>query len=178
MVDVINKLVSSVDIKLISALAALAATVLVAEILVRRNKIQGENSRKFIHIIGGLVIGLSAFYLNEVQLLIICGLLTGGILVLELPFHVIHSVETIKRKTVGQYVFAVGIALVLMIYESRALFMAATLTMTLADGLAAVVGAKYGKRQYRFHIPGGYKTYLGSITFFVVFCYISIIFRC
>jgi phytol kinase len=155
-----------VNLKFVFTMLALLVVILVAEILQRRNYICGELSRKFIHIGNGLILALSTFILSVDQLKVVCGLLFIGILLVETKVNLIHSVDTVKRKSIGTYLYPLGIGLSLIFFESKVIFFVSVLVLSLADGLAALIGAKWGKKRYK--IFGGNKSYLGSLVFFII----------
>src|SRR5204863_6584380 len=72
-----------------------------------------------------------------------------------------------KRQTYGELLYPLGIGLTALISQDKYIFMAAVLHLALADGLAAIVGIRYGgNTQYR--IFGQTKTLIGTATFMFV----------
>jgi dolichol kinase len=72
----------------------------------------------------------------------------------------------IKRKSVGDIVGPLAILAVTFVEPSRLLFVLVILHTGLADGLAALVGTRYGKKN-RFKVFGTDKSVAGSLTFFM-----------
>ncbi|OVE78538.1 hypothetical protein BVY00_02540, partial [bacterium G20] len=58
----------------------------------------------------------------------------------------IHMNGDIKRQTYGGVLFAVAIILCALLTHVKIFFALAILHLSLADGLAAVIGTAYGKR--------------------------------
>jgi phytol kinase len=78
-------------------------------------------------------------------------------------FQAIHSVQ---RPTWGEFCFAGAVGLVTLVTQNKFIYAAALLQMALADGLAAVVGVRYGNKQ-KYLIFGRTKSLAGTLTFFV-----------
>ncbi len=159
-----------------------------SEFLVHKQITRGELSRKYIHVLTGLTLAGSCFILNIKQIILVCVLLNLGLILADRIFAFLEykkfkkgsfgehlkkvfkvydeSQEGVKRWTIGHLVYAVGIGLVAIIFQSKSLFLTTTLILALADGLAALVGKKYGI--YLFKVPGGVKSIEGSVTFFLI----------
>lgn len=159
-----------------------------SEFLVHKKITHGELSRKYIHVLTGLTLAASCFILNIEQIILVCVLLNLGLVVADRIFALLKNIkfksgsfgahlkdafkvydesqEGVKRWTIGHLVYAVGIGLVAIIFQSKSLFLTTTLILALADGMAALVGKKYGI--YLFRVPGGVKSIEGSATFFLI----------
>lgn len=137
-----------------------------SEIYWRQYKTHGELSRKFIHITVGSFIATWPFFLTWGQIQLLSGAL---ILVIALSrylnfFKAIHSVD---RTTWGEFFFAAAVLTTSLITHDKFIFATAILQMSLADGLAAVVGTKYGKKS-RYLVAGHAKSLTGTMTFVIV----------
>jgi phytol kinase len=159
-----------------------------SEFLVHKKITHGELSRKYIHVLTGLTLAGSCFILNINQIILVCALLNIGLVAADRMFALLKNIkfksgsfgahlkgafkvydesqEGVKRWTIGHLVYAVGIGLVAIIFQSKSLFLTTTLILALADGMAALVGKKYGI--YLFRVPGGVKSVEGSVTFFLI----------
>ena len=132
----------------------------------RENKwVSGERARKVIHILIGiwgawLPMWLTWRSIVALGLLLLIGSYISSKLLL---FKSIHSVT---RQTVGEYLFPVSMVLLALFVRNEIIFAAAMLQLGIADGLAAVVGTRYGKRT-QFKVLGFKKSWHGTITFFV-----------
>ncbi|OGL30519.1 hypothetical protein A3F37_01440 [Candidatus Saccharibacteria bacterium RIFCSPHIGHO2_12_FULL_41_12] len=145
------------------AVAVLAVIVIAGEVFWHKKILSSELSRKFIHIIGGLWIASWPFLINfeEIRLLSLITLVAACVSHYHKIFLSIHSV---KRKTYGASLFPLGILLTSFITDDPWIFFVAVAHLALADGLAAVVGKKWGKK-VAYHIGHEAKTVLGSVTF-------------
>src|SRR4051812_7123481 len=125
----------------IALLAALViGMVLIAdEFLWRRKILKGEPSRKMTHILAGVFIATWPYFLSWhfIQLLSVALLL--GVMVSK-HLHVFHFMEAAKRRTWGEYMFAVALGIIALMQPADWVFTVAILHLALADGLAALVG--------------------------------------
>lgn len=72
-----------------------------------------------------------------------------------------------QRLTWGEFFFAAAVGLVTLVTHDKYIYAAALLQMSLADGLAAVIGVRYGLRN-RYSVFGRTKSIAGTLTFFIV----------
>jgi phytol kinase len=80
----------------------------------------------------------------------------------------------IGRKTYGDAFLAVAITLCAFFAQTDIFFALAILNVSLADGLAALVGKRYGK-PWAYQVLGQKKTVIGTMTFwFVSLCVVAI----
>jgi phytol kinase len=146
-----------------------------AEYWWRTHRIHGEFSRKFIHISVGSFVAFWPWFLswNEIRLLSVAFLIAISI---SKAFNIFQSIHSVVRPTWGEVFFAVSVGLTTFITQDKWVFMAALLQMGLADGLAAVVGVRFGKGS-RYQIFGHAKSLVGSLTFIAVSFLILILFQ-
>jgi len=57
-----------------------------------------------------------------------------------------QSIEQVKRNTFGEYFFPLGILSVALLNPQKEIFTIALLCVGFADGLAALIGQKYGRK--------------------------------
>jgi phytol kinase len=135
-----------------------------SELWWRKTKVHDEFSRKFIHITVGSFAAFWPFYLSwdEVRLLSVAFLV--GVAVSKY-FNIFKAIHSVQRPTLGELFFAVSAGTLSLITQDKWIFAAALLQMSLADGLAAVMGTAYGKKRYL--VFGHTKSYVGTLTFFI-----------
>lgn len=151
---------------LIITILAILVLLLCSELWWRKKGTHGEFSRKFIHITVGSFAAFWPWFLSWDQILFLGAAFVVVVFIsryLDL-FKVIHSVE---RPTWGEVCFAVSVGLLAIITHDRLIYMAALLTMSLADGLAAIIGVSYGRKN-RYKVFGHTKSAIGTVTFFVI----------
>lgn len=132
----------------------------------RRQKHHSELSRKFIHISVGSFVAVWPFFLTWNQII---GLSIAFLIVVAISkfFKVFQAIHSVQRPTWGEVFFAIAVGATALITQSKGVYAAALLQMSLADGLAAVAGLRYGsKTQYK--VFGHTKSVVGTITFFAV----------
>lgn len=150
---------------LILSLLAIFSLLLITELLWRRHTIHIETSRKIIHISTGLIVAFWPFYLDWTTIQLTTLLLLATIFI-SYRFNIFKSIHSIERLTIGEILYPLGIGLCALLQPAPWVFTIAILHLTLADGLAAIVGIKYGKRTSYTLISHG-KSVVGSLTFFV-----------
>lgn len=139
---------------------------LLGEHIWRQRLLQEEHARKFVHIAIGLFAASWPFYLEWNDIRLISILLAVGYVVIR-RLNLFKSVSRVTRKTYGEVFFALSFGFITLLTDSIAVYMLAVLVMTLADGLAAIVGTTFGKNN-SYQLFGGTKSIAGSATFFVV----------
>lgn len=127
---------------------------------------KGEYARKSIHIGLGVWLAMLPLFMGRGEIAVFCGLFFLGVLFFSGYLHRFAAYEEVKRWTVGQFLYPLSLMLVVFIFDNLLVFSFAVLELAFADGLAAVFGKLFGQKKY--FVPGGYKTWIGSVTFFVV----------
>ena len=150
------------------ALTVLAVFLILAgsEVWWRRSKLHGEFSRKFVHVTVGSFVAAWPFFLSwtEIEILSIAFLLVVSV---SKHFNLFQTIHTVQRPTWGEVYFAASVGIVALLTEDRWVYAASILTMGLADGIAAVIGTRYGGKQ-RYSVFGYAKSVYGTTAFFVV----------
>ena len=138
----------------------------VSELYWRKRQPHSELSRKFIHITVGSFVAFWPFFLSwgQIQLLSIAFLI---VITISKKLHIFQAIHSVQRPTWGELFFAAAVGLTTLITHDKYLFAAALLQMSLADGLAAVVGTRYGRKN-RYTIGGHAKSVTGSATFVII----------
>ncbi len=139
----------------------------IAEYLSRtRRRLHSEVTRKFVHMSVGTFVASWPFYFKWWEIGLV-GLAFLLVVTLSIQYNIFHSIHSVNRRSFGEILFAVAIGLLAFLDGSPWIFAVAMLHLSLADGLAAIVGTLYGKRS-RYTIFGYTKSWLGTATFFVV----------
>lgn len=147
------------------AIAGIFVLLIASEILWRKRLIRGEAARKLIHITTGTFIAFWPYFLSWATIYFVAGLFVA-VIVLSRYFNVFRSIHSVTRKTWGELFFPVGIAVAAAFSKSEAIFMAAVLHISLADGLAGLVGQTY-KRARTYVVFGSQKSLQGTLTFWL-----------
>lgn len=147
----------------------LGSILLVAEGLSRFTAVDPEVSRKVVHIGTGNVILLAWWLEIPGWVGISAGILAGTIALISYQVPILPSLNSINRRSFGTFFYAVSIAVLVAWFwplQHQEYAALGILVMTWGDGLAAVVGQKYGKHLYR--VGGMQKSWEGSATMFLV----------
>jgi phytol kinase len=136
-----------------------------AEYLSRSKQIHAELTRKLVHVAVGTFVAFWPFFLSwrEIQVL---SLAFFFVVCISIKFNIFSSIHAVKRSITGELLFAVVIGLLALIATNRWVFMAAMLHLSLADGLAAVVGLGWGEKN-SYKVLGRVKSVAGSLAFLV-----------
>jgi phytol kinase len=161
------------------ALAAIAVVFLIlifAEYLSRSKGVHSELTRKIVHILVGMFVAFWPFFLSWRQIQVLSLLFLIAVLI-SIKLNIFNSIHAVSRNAWGEVLFAVIIGLLAFISTDPWIFAAAMLHLSVADGLAAVVGLAYGEHN-SYRIFGRTKSLAGSLAFFfssaaVMFWYIS-----
>jgi phytol kinase len=152
---------------------AVFAIVMASEIWWRARHVHGELSRKFIHLTVGSFVAFWPYYLSltDIKLLSIAFVV---VVALSKQFHIFQAERSVQRPTWGEVWFALSVGvLAFLIPHHPHIFTVALLEMSLADGLAAVIGTYWGNA-HRYTVFGSAKSLLGTLTFLVVSCFIML----
>lgn len=137
----------------------------------RKHRYHSEISRKFIHITIGTFAAFWPYFLSWRQIL---GLSVAFIVVVLISkyLNIFQAIHTVERPTWGEVYFAAAVGLLTYLTHSPAVYCVALLHMGLADGLAAVVGTRYGKNN-AYKVLGHTKSIAGTGAFLL--CSIAIL---
>jgi phytol kinase len=149
---------------LLSVFAVFVVLVL-SEAWWRHQKLPNEFSRKLVHISVGSFVAFWPFFLswNQIKLLSLAFFIVVAI---SKNLHVFRAIHSVQRPTWGELYFALAVGLIAFVTHDKWVYMAALLLMSLADGFAAVIGVRYGKRN-QYQVLGQTKSIIGTATFLV-----------
>lgn len=128
--------------------------------------VKGEMARKISHILTGLVVAFSPYFLTwrEMQIAWIIALL---FLAVVRATGLIKSLYDVDRRSLGDVVGPFTLGVLTLFEPDPLIFTVATLYLTLSDGLAAIVGTRYGKGN-SYKVVGATKSIAGTAAFLVV----------
>lgn len=151
------------------AAAGIALLLIGSELLWRNIKLSDEVARKFVHIAAGSYIAFLPFWVSYGWIMLLAvGFIAANFI--NRATNLFHAIHATKRRSWGDLLLSIGILVTAGLRPSPWVFAAAILHVSLADGLAAVIGTKYGKIRYKFLDHG--KSALGSLTFFITSVFI------
>lgn len=140
----------------------------------RAKHLHPELTRKFVHVTVGSFVAFWPFYLSwrEIATLSLAFLL---VIALSARFDIFRSIHSVRRNTVGEFLFALSIGVVSIVSSNKWVFMAAMLNLALADGMAALVGILKGEHN-EYKVFGHTKSRAGTTAFLVTSFTISIVY--
>ncbi len=149
-----------------STLTFVFATLLLNEYLWKKKILKGEGSRKFMHILIGSFGAFWPFFMTWRQIQFVAFLAVVFIIFMRFS-GIFHSVYSVRRKSWGDLVAPATIGLLATLQPSKLVFTAAVLHIALADGLAAVIGTRYGSKN-TYKVLWNKKSVIGTATFIVM----------
>lgn len=147
----------------------LGVILLIAEGLNRFASTDVELSRKIVHIGTGNVILLAWWLQIPAWIGIGAGVFAGIVALISYKMPILPSVNGVGRQSWGTFFYAVSIAVLIAWFwpGGHPQFAAlGILVMAWGDGLAAVIGQRFGKHLYQ--VWGMQKSWEGSMTMFLV----------
>lgn len=153
-------------INAIMAVLVLATILLVSEIAWKKAKIRDEIARKFVHISTGVFISFLPFWVEYKWIIVIAiGLIVGNII--NRYISVFHAIHTVRRKSWGDVLMGVGVLILALFQPSPWIFTVSMLQVSLADGLAALIGVSFARDKGKYYLFAQPKSFIGSFTFLV-----------
>lgn len=136
-----------------------------AEFLYKR-RVPSYITRRVVHIGGGIVAALLPIFV-DLETVIILGAGFFLLLVLSKQKKWLDSIHKISDYSMGALLFAPSLTLTAIIFWpfNTLIFQGAALVLGLSDGIAGIVGVRYGRKKYGLT---GIKTIEGSLIFFAL----------
>jgi dolichol kinase len=150
----------------ILSLFAILAVLLLDEYLWRRKIIHGELKRKLVHIAVTSFVAIWPWIMGWKAIQLI-GIAMVLVLLLNRQVRVLHYLGGIRQQTYGDVFLALSITTAALMTNEKIFFAVAMLHVALADGFAAMIGTKYG-RKWSYKVFGQTKTVFGSMTFWII----------
>lgn len=132
----------------------------------RKRNSEEEFSRKVVHIGVGSYVAFWPFFLSWTQIQILSLAFIVAVAASQF-FGVFKAIHSVQRPTWGEMFFALAVGALTLVTHDAAIYAAAVLQMSLADGFAAVIGNKYGGR-HRYLVFSHTKSLAGTLTFLVI----------
>ena len=146
------------------SLAFIAVVLLINQQLWQRDLVRGEASRKLAHIAIGSFIAAWPLYMSyaEIRWALLIGLVCA-VIVRQLVLF--PSIFDVKRRSIGDIAAPIIILLAAFLEPSRTIFAAMVLHIAFADGMAALIGSRFGHKT-AYNIFREKKTLAGTAAFF------------
>lgn len=154
----------------------IAILLVIAETCRRYGNANTELTRKIVHIGTGNVI-LLAWWLNiPASVILLASIVASFVAIASYFLPILPSVNGVGRKSLGTLFYAISIGILTTLFweNGQQQFTAmGILIMSYGDGMAALIGQKWGKHPYQ--LWGNKKSWEGSLTMALVSILIIII---
>ena len=160
---------SNLWFRIITVPVYVGAIVLTAELLHRYTNTNPEQVRKVVHIGTGNVILLAWLLQLPTWVGITSAVLAGIITLVSYQLPILPGVNSVGRKSLGTFFYAVSIGVVTAVFWPLQLpyyGVIGILIMAWGDGLAAIIGQRFGKHPYL--VFGNTKSWEGTLAMLFV----------
>ncbi|MBD1937567.1 diacylglycerol/polyprenol kinase family protein [Microcoleus sp. FACHB-68] len=147
----------------------MGGVLLLAELLNRFASVDSEITRKIVHIGTGNVILLAWWLQIPAWVGITAAVLASAIALLSYRLPILPGVNSVGRLSFGTLFYAISIGVLVAWFwplQQPQYAALGILVMTYGDGLAAIIGQKFGKHPYK--LWGIQKSWEGSLTMALV----------
>lgn len=151
---------------ILACLGGVFALLVIGELLNRKKILRGDLQRQFLHITVGSFVAFWP-WLISLETIAWIGLAMLAVVLLNYRIKLVDLHSGIDRHTYGDVFYALGIIASALITDEKVFFAIAVLTMAIGDGLANVIGQRYGKK-WKYQFLGHSKTVIGSMTVWLV----------
>ncbi|NQV42229.1 MAG: DUF92 domain-containing protein [Candidatus Marinimicrobia bacterium] len=140
-----------------------------AEIARKVLKLSPELSRKFVHVMVGILVSLAPFFLISSTPVILLGVIFTILNYVALKKDSFKGMHTTERVSFGTVYFPIAFTLLVIMFWERniVLFVVAMLILALSDTAATVVGERANSNR-KFILWHDKKSWPGSIAFFLM----------
>lgn len=143
---------------------ALGVILIVVEYFRRSGHLEPEAARKSIHVVAGLLLAILPLFMLRRQIVVVNFAFFVGVLLLTGWLHIFKAVHSVKRWTIGEYLYPLATGAIAYLFSDLRIYVFAVFQLALADGFAGFYGRRFGGRGYR--VIGGTKSRLGNTVFF------------
>lgn len=148
---------------LIAVFAYLGILVIIADILSRFIVDDPELTRKVVHIGSGNVILLAWWFNISSEVIVSAAIIAAAIAIVSYVIPILPSIESVSRRSYGTLFYAVSIGVLTACFwqHSPQYTTIGILVMAWGDGMAAIIGQRFGHHTYQ--IRGITKSWEGSL---------------
>ncbi|MBC8375514.1 MAG: DUF92 domain-containing protein [FCB group bacterium] len=141
----------------------------IAEVARSLLKLSPELSRKFVHVMVGILVSLAPFFLQSKIPVILLGIIFTILNYVALRKDSLKGMHTTERVSFGTVYFPIAFTLLVIMFWDRniVLFIVAMLVLAFSDTAATVVGERINSK-HKFILWHDKKSWPGSIAFFLM----------
>lgn len=146
-----------------------------SEFLKKIFKLRSETSRKIYHVLSALLSALFPFFLSLNQIIFICSFFVIFLIIFK-KLDLLPALTSVKRKTFGEILFPIGVAIVAIIFIPISLnaYIFGVLIMGISDAFAGYFGTLFNGKKL---IWSNKKTHIGFFIFFISSLLIGVTFK-
>lgn len=139
----------------------------ISEIARKALHISPEMTRKFVHVMVGVLVSLAPFFLDTTAPVIILGLLFTILNAVALRKDSFKGMHTTERISFGTVYFPIAFTLLVIMFWDRniVIFVVAMLILAFSDTAATIVGERLNSK-HKFTLWHDQKSWPGSLAFF------------
>ncbi|HEY5549999.1 MAG TPA: hypothetical protein VIK37_02245 [Candidatus Saccharimonadales bacterium] len=149
-----------------ACLSGVFALLVISELLGRKKVLRGDPQRQFVHITVGSFIAFWP-WLVSFNTIAWLGVLMLAVVLINRGKKLADFYSSVDRQSYGDIFYAMAVIITALIADDKIFFALAMSTMALGDGLANIIGQRYG-RKWKYEFLGHKKTVLGSMTMWFV----------
>ena len=140
-----------------------------AEIARKVFQLSPELSRKFVHVMVGILVSLAPFFLQSSAPVILLGVIFTILNYVALKKDGLKGMHTTERVSFGTVYFPIAFTLLVIMFWERniVLFIVAMLILAFSDTAATVVGERINSK-HKFILWHDKKSWPGSLAFFIM----------
>ncbi|MCF7827081.1 MAG: DUF92 domain-containing protein [Candidatus Marinimicrobia bacterium] len=141
----------------------------ISEIARKSLKLSPELTRKFVHVMVGILVSLAPFFLQSSTPVILLGILFTILNYIALKQDGFKGMHTTERVSFGTVYFPIAFTLLVIMFWERniVIFVVAMLILAFSDTAATVIGEKVNSK-HKFILWYDKKSWPGSIAFFLM----------
>lgn len=151
---------------IIASLSGVFALLILSEVLGRKKILRGDLQRQFVHVTVGSYIAFWP-WLVSFDTIAWLGIVVLAVVLLNRRVKLADFYSEVDRKSYGDIFYALAIIFGAVMTDEKIFFALAMLTMALGDGLANIIGQRYGKK-WKYQFWGHTKTVIGSMSLWLV----------
>ncbi len=147
-----------------------------AEVARKVLKLSPELSRKFVHVMVGILVSLAPFFLKTSTPVLLLGVLFTILNAIALKKDSFKGMHTTERVSFGTVYFPIAFSLLVLMFWERnvVVFIVAMLILAFSDTAATVVGERINSSR-KFILWHDKKSWPGSIAFFITTLLVTVV---
>ncbi len=130
---------------LVLVIALFTALCAAVEVLARLIRLAPELVRKLAHMSSAVLAAMLPLVVSFVEIAVL-GLVFAALMAASLRMGIFNAIHGVSRTTYGEVFFPLGIAALAVACPNELAFAYGVLVLGLGDGLAALVGERFGRR--------------------------------